>query len=300
MPEFRFESRRRARPAKIPSILQTILDDKALRLEATRGKLPQSELKRFCRDLPPPRAFRNALDTRQSASKSGTPADSCANNTDSPIAIIAEFKRRSPSRGVIRTHFDLEQIHRAYERGGADAYSILTEEDHFGGSLEDLKALHKMARLPLLRKDFLFDPYQIYEGRAAGADALLLIAAALEDNRLRDLIALTRELDMEALVEIHCAAELARALECGAGIVGINNRDLHSFRVDITISLELAPGLPGNVTGVSESGISAAEDIRRLQSAGIHAFLVGEHLMRAADPGLELLRLKEAAQKGVV
>jgi indole-3-glycerol phosphate synthase len=189
----------------------------------------------------------------------------------------------------------LREIHRAYRKGGADAYSVLTEEDHFGGSLGDLEALHELAEVPLLRKDFLFDPYQIYESRAAGADALLLIVAALGDGQLRELISLCRELTMEALVEVHFASELYRALECGAGVVGINNRDLHTFRVDLAVTLELAPHLPGTVTGVAESGISGPEDIRRLRGAGIHAFLVGEQLMRADDPGHELRRLKEVS-----
>jgi indole-3-glycerol phosphate synthase len=292
MPDSRSEFRPEAQSAELPSILRTILADKAARLQESRRRIPQWELQRLCRDLPPPRNFRNALDPLKDAANAGAPAESQAGGSHDTIAIIAEFKRLSPSRGVIRQHFDPVEIHRAYERGGADAYSVLTEEDHFGGSLEDLKALRNMAELPLLRKDFLFDPYQIYESRAAGADALLLVVVALEDRRLNELIALTRELSMEALVEVHTAEELRRALACGASIVGINNRDLHSFRVDIAVSLELAPGLPGHVTGVSESGIRTAEDIRRLRTAGIRAFLVGEQLMRAQDPGLELRRLK--------
>jgi len=284
----------RSGSAELPSILETILADKAARLASGKRNVPQKELQRICRDLPPTRDFRAALDPAQSP-RSARAVEYRSRATQRAVRIIAEFKRRSPSRGVIRPHFDLDQIHRAYERGGADAYSVLTEEDHFAGSVEDLKALRKMAELPLLRKDFLFDPYQIYESRAAGADALLLIVAALEDRRLSDLIALSRELVMEALVEVHSPGELRRALECGAVIVGINNRDLHSFEVDIGISLELARSLPGHVTGVSESGIKGQEDIRRLQDAGVHAFLVGEHLMRAEDPGLELRRLKGVA-----
>jgi len=292
MPESRYESRFKARSAELPSILRTILADKAARLQDSRRRIPQGDLQRLCRDQPPPRNFRHALDTRQDAANSGAPAESHAGGTLDTTAIIAEFKRRSPSRGVIQPQFDLAEIHKAYERGGADAYSVLTEEDHFGGSLSDLQVLRNMAELPLLRKDFLFDPYQIYESRAAGADAVLLIVAALEDRRLGELIALSRELSMEALVEVHCAAELHRALACGARLVGINNRDLHSFQVDIAVSLELAGSLPGHVTGVSESGIRTPEDIRRLRGAGIRAFLVGEHLMRAQDPEIELRRLK--------
>ena len=283
--------------AALPSILETIVADKTARLRDSKRRVPASELKRVCRDLPPPRPFRSALDpgcSTPAGPNSTRAAAAVGANPGSGAAIIAEFKRRSPSRGVIRPHFDLARIHRAYRGGGADAYSVLTEEDHFNGSLEDLKALRKMAKVPLLRKDFLFDPYQIYESRAAGADALLLIVAALDDRKLSDLIALSRELSMEALVEVHCAAELSRALSCGAAVVGINNRDLHSFRVDLAVSLELAVSLPQRVTGVSESGISGPQDIRRLSSAGIRAFLVGEQLLRAADPGLELRRLKEA------
>ena len=276
--------------AELPSILKTILADKAARLLSSKRRVPQSELQRICRDLPAPLDFRAALDPVGPAA--ARTADSRPSGRRSSVRIIAEFKRRSPSRGVIRPQFDLDRIHREYERGGADAYSVLTEEDHFGGSLEDLKILRKMAETPLLRKDFLFDPFQIYESRAAGADALLLIVSALEDRRLSELIALSRELAMEALVEVHSVAELRRALECGAVIVGINNRNLHNFEVDIGISLELARSLPGHVTGVSESGIKGPEDIRRLQNAGIHSFLVGEHLMRSEDPGHELRRLK--------
>jgi indole-3-glycerol phosphate synthase len=279
MAESRFDS--------LPSILKTIIADKAMRLRDCKGRTSLGELERRCRDLPRARNFRAALDPGSGGSEGPIPPCS--------PAIIAEFKRRSPSRGVIRSPFDLQQIHRSYRRAGADAYSVLTEEDYFGGSLEDLGRLRKLAEVPLLRKDFLFDPYQIYESRAAGADALLLIVAALDDGQLRELISLSRELTMEALVEVHTAPELHRAVECGAGIVGINNRDLHSFRVDLSVTLELAPQLPGTVIGVAESGISGPEDIRRLRRAGIHAFLVGEQLMRADDPGRELERLKEVS-----
>jgi indole-3-glycerol phosphate synthase len=195
---------------------------------------------------------------------------------------------------VIRSVFDLEEIHVAYQSGGADAYSVLTEEDHFGGCLDDLRALRELARIPLLRKDFLFDPYQIYESRAAGADALLLIVAALKEPRLIELLDLCRSLDMEALVEVHTSEELQRALACGARIVGLNNRDLRSFEIDLDVSLRLVQDIPGNVIVVSESGIRSPDDIRRLQAVGIQAFLVGEHLLRSEDPGALLRRMKEA------
>ncbi|MBN2552988.1 MAG: indole-3-glycerol phosphate synthase TrpC [Spirochaetales bacterium] len=305
------ETTNRTRSREIPSILKTILAAKSTRLAAARRRVPGIELVRRCRDLPPTLDFRGALETP--ARGQGAPPTNTAAPTNAAIgtgrprvptsgahplgglAIIAELKRRSPSRGVIRQHFEPAAILQAYSRGGAAACSVLTEEDHFGGSLGDLEALRPLAELPLLRKDFIFDSYQIYESRAAGADALLLIVAALADHRLHELIGLSRELDMEALVEVHTAEELDRALACGARIVGINNRDLHSFRVDLGVSIELARSLPAGVTAVSESGIHGPEDIRRLKSVGIRAFLVGEHLMRAEDPAAELLHLREEA-----
>lgn len=273
---------------KIHSILKTILNLKAARLEEQKRRLPRSELEQLCRDLPPPRDFRKRIDPAANASEPPVL------HRSGSVSIIAEFKRRSPSRGLIRRDFDVPTIHRAYQRGGADAYSVLTEEDHFGGSLADLKALRELAAVPLLRKDFLFDPYQIYEARVAGADALLLIVAALEEDQLTELVELSRTLHMEALVEVHSTGELERALACGARIVGINNRDLYSFEVSLSNSLQLARQIPANVTVVSESGIHGPEDIRRLAAVGIRSFLVGEHLMRAEDPAAALRRLKEA------
>lgn len=283
--------------AQMPSILKAILKLKAARLEEQKNRVPASELKQLCRDMPPSQDFRAALvpvgQTAESADTRGA-AEAPALPKTGGVSIIAEFKRRSPSRGTICRDFNLPAIHRTYQRGGADAYSVLTEEDHFGGSLADLTALRALASVPILRKDFLFDSYQIYEARAAGADALLLIVTALERDQLTELIELSRELGLEALVEVHSAEELKRALACGARIVGINNRDLHSFEVDLSNSLELAPQIPGNITAVSESGIHGPEDIRRLAAGGIRSFLVGEHLMRARDPAAALRRLKEA------
>lgn len=282
---------------RMPSILKTILAVKAARLQEQKRRLPKSELEQLCRDLPPPRDFRAALDPAMNAPDpvdDGAAMESSVVDRTGSVSIIAEFKRRSPSRGTIRRDFDLPAIHRAYQRGGADAYSVLTEEDHFGGSLDDLKALRRLAAVPLLRKDFLFDSYQIYEARAAGADALLLIVAALEEEQLTELIELGRELRLEALVEVHSSVELERALASGARVVGINNRDLHSFEVDLSNSIELARQIPGNITVVSESGIHGPHDIRRLAAAGIRSFLVGEHLMTSRDPAAALRRLKEA------
>jgi indole-3-glycerol phosphate synthase len=208
---------------------------------------------------------------------------------ESKINIIAEFKRRSPSKGEIRRDADPAVTARAYESAGAAAVSVLTEEDYFGGWLDDLRAARKAISLPILRKDFIFDDYQVYESAAAGADAMLLIVAALDDEalgRLRRII--EDELGMDALVEVHTADEMTRADACGAKIIGVNNRDLRTFRVSLETSVQLAPLAPKGAMLISESGIASAGDIRRLRSIGYRAFLIGESLMRADDPGVAL------------
>lgn len=212
----------------------------------------------------------------------------------SKINIIAEFKRRSPSKGEIRRDADPVITARVYESAGASAVSVLTEEDYFGGSLDDLRAVRKTVSVPILRKDFIFDEYQIYESGAAGADAVLLIVAVLDDDalvRLRRII--EDELGMDALVEVHTADEMKRVAACGAKIIGVNNRDLQTFRVSLETSVRLAPIAPKDSVLVSESGIESAGDIRRLRSIGYRAFLVGESLMRADDPGLLIRGLIE-------
>jgi indole-3-glycerol phosphate synthase len=202
------------------------------------------------------------------------------------INIIAEFKRRSPSKGEIRPDADAVITARAYESAGASAVSVLTEEDYFGGSLDDLRAVRNAISPPILRKDFVFDEYQVYESAAAGADALLLIVAALDDEALGRLRRITEdELGMDALVEVHTADEMMRAAACGAGIIGVNNRDLQTFRVSLETSVQLASIGPKDSVLISESGIESAGDIRRLRSVGYRAFLIGESLMRADDPG---------------
>ena len=211
-------------------------------------------------------------------------------------SIIAEIKHRSPSKGVIREEFDPEAIAASYDKEGAAALSVLTEEDFFGGSLAHLRAVRERTSLPLLRKDFLFDEYQIHEALAAGADALLLIVAILEDELLADLIALASELKIEALIEVHTAREMERAVAAGARLLGVNNRDLTTFNVEIETSERLASLAPRDVVLVSESGINTGQDIRRLRHAGYHAFLIGEHFMRAPDPGDALKRLVASAE----
>jgi indole-3-glycerol phosphate synthase len=207
------------------------------------------------------------------------------------IGVIAEFKRRSPSAGTLREKAELPEIVAAYARGGAVALSVLTEGPNFGGSLDDLRLAGSMCRLPLLRKDFIVDPYQLYEGRAAGAGAVLLIVAALEQPELASLYAQARSLDLDVLVEVHDRDELRRALDAGAEIIGINNRDLRDFSVDVERTERLMGEMPAGVTVVSESGIAGAEQLERLQGIGVQAVLVGEALMRAADPEAALREL---------
>ncbi len=208
------------------------------------------------------------------------------------VSVIAEHKRRSPSAGTIREGAAVSEIARAYERGGAAALSVLTEEDFFRGSLADLREAKAGTRLPVLRKDFIFDEYQVFESAAAGADALLLIVAALEGDVLTRLLRLTEEeLGMDALVEVHTAEELERASAAGAGLVGVNNRDLRTFEVSLETSVGLASQAPAGTLLVSESGIADASDVARLRACGFQAFLVGETLMRAESPEAALRSL---------
>jgi indole-3-glycerol phosphate synthase len=200
------------------------------------------------------------------------------------VNIIAEFKRRSPSKGVIRADADLRQIVKSYETGGAIAISVLTEEDFFSGSLDDLRAVKELVDLPVLRKDFVFDEYQVYESGAAGADAVLLIVAALDDEKLTALRRLAEdELGMDALVEVHTREELRRAIACGANLIGVNNRNLHTFEVSLDTSLSLAKEAPGGTVLISESGLKNATDLARLREAGYSGFLIGESLMRSEN-----------------
>jgi indole-3-glycerol phosphate synthase len=229
-----------------------------------------------------------------SARRAGTFAEALAR--PGAVNVIAEVKHRSPSKGVIREDFDPVGIARSYRDAGAAALSVLCEEDFFGGSLDHLKAIRGRVDLPLLRKDFIFDEYQIHESAAAGADALLLIVAMLEDELLARLVDLTRGLKLDALVEVHSAFEMERAVRAGARVIGVNNRDLTTFTVDLGVSTELAPLAPEGAVLVSESGISSAGEVRLLKSAGYHAFLIGEHFMRAADPGGALRGLVAACK----
>ena len=209
------------------------------------------------------------------------------------INIIAEFKRRSPSKGIIRAGANLQDIVRSYEAGGAVALSVLTEEDYFDGSLDDLRAAKSAVKLPVLRKDFVFEEYQVYESAAAGADAILLIVAALDDQTLARLRRVAEdELEIDALVEVHTSEEMKRARAAGATLIGVNNRDLRTFTVSLETSLSLASEAPSEALLVSESGLNSAADLARLRDAGYHGFLIGETLMRAGDPADMLRRLR--------
>lgn len=198
--------------------------------------------------------------------------------------VIAEIKKASPSRGVLTDNFDPALIARAYEEGGAAALSVLTDEKNFQGCLTDLKAARGATKLPVLRKDFTIDAYQVHEAAAHGADAILLISAILSERQMRDFRELAEHYRMAALVEVHDEEELKAAIASGAQIVGVNNRNLHTFEVDLAVSLRLAEKIPSDAVKVAESGIETAADIQRLRASGYQAFLVGEHLMRSGDP----------------
>lgn len=207
------------------------------------------------------------------------------------ISLIAEMKRASPSRGPIRPEASVSEVVRTYEAAGASAASILTETRHFDGSLDDLAEARGACSLPLLRKDFIVDEYQLLEARRSGADAALLIVAALSDDRLSALLAAAAEIGLDALVEVHDEDEIERALRAGAEVIGINNRDLHSLEVDIETSFRLLSEVPAGTVVVAESGISSREDVVRLETAGVDAILVGEALMGADDAGLAVHEL---------
>lgn len=206
-------------------------------------------------------------------------------------AIIAEIKQASPSKGVLAEQFDAAGIARAYEEGGAAALSVLTDQKHFRGGLPDLESARGASQLAVLRKDFTIDAYHVEEAAAHGADAILLIAAILSEREIRDFRERAESYRMSALVEVHDVEELYRAAGSGARIIGVNNRNLHTFQVDLEVSLRLAEEMPGGVVKVAESGIHSANDVHRLCAAGYDAFLVGEHLMRSGNPAQALRAL---------
>jgi indole-3-glycerol phosphate synthase len=241
-------------------------------VEHRKCVLPETALKYGAKAASPVRDFYSAL------SRDG-------------LNIIAELKPASPSRGVIREPFDAPELAKSLSEAGAAALSVLTEGEYFHGSLKNLRDARKAMGLPVLRKDFIFDPWQVWEARANDADSFLLIVAVLSDSLLRDLITLGRKIGMEPLIEVHTAVELERALAASAKIIGVNNRDLKTMAVRIETSLELIEQIPENCVAVSESGIRNHQDLVKMREAGFDAFLIGEHLMKAADPGAALFEL---------
>src|SRR5262245_29826389 len=258
------------------TILDRIMASKRREVEAARAHRPEAELERQLAGAPAVRDFRAALDVP------GT------------VQVIAEVKKASPSAGVLRADFDPVAVARAYEKHGAACLSVLTDGPFFQGSLSDLTAVRDAVRRPLLRKDFLFDRYQLLEARAAGADCVLLISEVLDDDALRRLLHQAKELGLQALVELHDAANLNRVLDSGAELIGINNRDLKTeqFLTRLEHTLELAGRVPPDRCLVSESGIKSRADVLRLQAAGVKAVLVGETLVRSPDIGAKLAELR--------
>ena len=262
--------------AEIPDILKKIMHRKAEEVIARADRLPLRELAAGLTDAPPARGFADALVARVAA---GEPA------------VIAEIKKASPSKGVLREDFRPAEIAASYARGGATCLSVLTDRDFFQGSEAHLMEAREACALPVIRKDFIVDPYQVYEARAMGADCILLIVACLDDRQLADLSALAEELGMDVLVEAHDADELERAAAVPGRLLGINNRNLRTFEVSLETTIGLLDRVPPGRTLVTESGILAPEDVARMRRHGVHAFLVGEAFMRTPDPGAELQRL---------
>jgi indole-3-glycerol phosphate synthase len=256
------------------SILDRIVAYKPAEIAAARARVPDAELERRIAALPPARDFRAALER------------------DDGVSIIAELKKASPSAGVLRPDFDHAAIARVYERHGAACVSVLTDEPSFQGHLTYLERVRATIAVPLLRKDFLIDRYQLLEARAAGADAVLLIAEILDDAALHRLLREAAGLGLQALVELYDRDNLPRVLDAGARLVGVNNRDLRTFAVRLEQTLELAAAVPRDVCLVSESGIRTRGDLERLRAAGVRAALIGETLMRAPDIGAKLDELR--------
>ncbi|MEX0730492.1 MAG: indole-3-glycerol phosphate synthase TrpC [Aquisalimonadaceae bacterium] len=259
--------------ANTPDVLKEILARKAQEVAENSQALDLKTLRREARAADAPRGFLHALRQRVDA---GGPA------------VIAEVKKASPSKGLLRADFDPEAIARSYEQGGAACLSVLTDRDFFQGHDLYLGKVRQACSLPVLRKDFMIDPYQIWESRLLGADCILLIVSVLSDDRMAELNGLALELGMDVLVEVHDEAELGRALALAPRMVGINNRNLHTFETDIRTTLRLLPKVPTGTLVVTESGFATREEVTDMRMAGVHSFLIGETFMRAAEPGRKL------------
>lgn len=259
-------------------ILDEIIENKKVEIEASKNSLPIELLKEQIKNALPARNFFEAI------------------KPDGKLKIISEVKHASPSKGIFREDFDPVRIARSYSNGGAAAISVLTDEKYFKGKLSYLKSIRENVETPLLRKDFIVDPYQVYESRYYGADALLLIVAALDQNSLTRLLELTHTLNMNAIVEVHDEEELDRALDADARIIGINNRDLRTFNVDLNVSIELSKKVSEGKIVIAESGIGSIRDIDNLRAQGVHVFLIGETFMKSPDPGQKLKEIIESSR----
>ncbi len=259
-----------------PDILQKILARKREEIAERAARLPLAELRQRAQSVPPTRGFVNAIRARIAQGKP---------------AVIAEIKKASPSKGLLRADFNPAEIAQSYERHGATCLSVLTDRDFFQGDDTHLLQARAACALPVLRKDFTIDPYQVHEARALGADCILLIVAALDDASLRELAALARDVGLDVLVEVHDAQELERALMLDTPLIGINNRDLHTFEVKLETTLGLLERIPPDRIVVTESGILTLDGVSRMRRHGVNAFLVGEAFMKAAEPGKKLAGL---------
>ncbi|MBK1643462.1 indole-3-glycerol-phosphate synthase [Thiocapsa imhoffii] len=262
--------------SETPDILKTIMQRKVVEVAQRQEHTALARLQAELESAPPPRGFAAALMAKVSAGQA---------------AVIAEIKRASPSKGLLRADVRPAEIAASYAAQGAACLSVLTDQDFFQGRDADLVAAREACALPVIRKDFIIDPYQVYEARVLGADCILLIVACLSDQQLATLAALAHELGLDVLVEVHDAEELARALVLPGRLIGINNRNLRTFEVSLETTLGLLERIPNDRLVVTESGILTPADVALMRAHGVHAFLVGEALMRAADPGQALARL---------
>lgn len=259
----------------VPSILQKILQTKEQEVAAGQAITSYTELSARIADCPPTRGFEQQLRKKLALGP----------------AIIAEVKKASPSAGIIRADFQPDQIAQSYEQGGAACLSVLTDRDYFQGSDDYLKQARNACNLPVLRKDFMVDPWQILQSRVLGADCILLIAAALQPAKLKELLLVSKEAGLDALIEVHNEEEMQLALELDHQLIGVNNRNLNTFETSLTTSERLKEMMPAGQILVTESGIKNTADVQRMQKAGINAFLVGEAFMREAEPGQALKRM---------